>query len=238
MGDSMKQRVSAGESGEPLQKRSSVSSHKWKDGFIIALVNAWMEKQGEGSHGDTGLTTTQFNKLASMEPEEQEWKNAFLESLFAYRLIGNPHEVTLEETKNIISMKREDQREWRDKLVKQKFPLSKKTHHAEGENVETPQFRAARWDERTVSMELKMLPAVREAAKQIATAHGMTAQEYVQHLLVDSLNKNLHEVEEGKKRLEQFKGSTVAAKRYTQEEELARLRAVQQSKSSSRTPSR
>ena len=90
------------------------------------------------------------------------------------------------------------------------------------------QFRTAEGNDRTVSMEVKMLPPVREAAKHIATAHGMTAQEFVEHLLVDSLNKYPKAVEDGKKRLEQFKGNTAAARRFTEREELRRLRKKQQ----------
>ena len=86
------------------------------------------------------------------------------------------------------------------------------------------QFRTARMNEPVVSMQVKMLEPVREAAKHIATAHGMTAQEYVEHLLVETLNKNSSTVEEGKKRLEQFKGSTSAAKRFAERLELERLR--------------
>ncbi len=99
--------------------------------------------------------------------------------------------------------------------------------HGQPENA-AGQFRTADSNDRTVSMEVKMLPPVREAAKHIATAHGMTAQEFVEHLLVDSLNKYPKAVEEGKKRLEQFKGNTAAARRFSEREELRRLRKIQQ----------
>lgn len=80
--------------------------------------------------------------------------------------------------------------------------------------------------DRTVSVEVRMLPAVREDAKALATAHGMTTQEYMESLLVNAINEKPDLLQEGRKRLKHFKGSTAAAKRYAQEEELARLRAV------------
>lgn len=101
--------------------------------------------------------------------------------------------------------------------------------HTQGEpEGSAEQFRTAEGNERTVSMEVKMLPLVRDAAKYIATAHGMTAQEFVEHLVVDTLNKYPKAVQEGKKRLEQFKGNTAAARRFTEREELKRLRKIQQ----------
>ena len=218
MGDSMKQEVSA---------------QRW---MYKLIEHCCVLNQSEHYHGER-LSPDEIGKLVSMGKEEDEWRGALLVSLLEDEVILHPEDLTHEELREFIGMQPRQGTQWRDKVTRRKSLQSKDINTA-SENAAASQFRAARWDERTVSMELKMLPAVREAAKQIATAHGMTAQEYVQHLLVDSLNKNLHEVEEGKKRLEQFKGSTVAAKRYTQEEELARLRAVQQSKSSSRTPSR
>ena len=77
-------------------------------------------------------------------------------------------------------------------------------------------------------MEVKMLPPVREAAKHIATAHGMTAQEFVEHLLVNALNKYPKAVEEGKKKLDRFNGNTTAARRFAAREEMRRLRKYEQ----------
>jgi len=174
------------------------------------------------------LEPEEYERLFLMPREEQQWRISFLVSIVKSGLHVDCDKIGLEEYRKFLFMTREEQPQWREKLSK----LQKSHEDAEQE----ADFRTARWDERTVSMELKMLPAVREAAKQIATAHGMTAQEYVEKLLVESLKTNRNQVEEGKKRLERFKGSTVAAKRHTQEEELARLRALQ--KSSTRTPLR
>lgn len=226
----MKQEVTEDKGNVTLPRKPSHDFFDWKtQGYLPALQNVWLNKIIDDV---PGMTQEEFDLFGTMRLEEQEWKNAFLTSLAEDGLIGNPEELTLDETKLIIFMDRKEGNEWQDKLLaKRKYKQSQTTDAAASENSKAGQFHTARWDERTVSMELKMLPAVREASKQIATAHGMTAQEYVEALLVDSLNKNLHEVEEGKKRLERFKGSTVAAKRYAQEEELARLRALKHSNS-------
>lgn len=90
--------------------------------------------------------------------------------------------------------------------------------------TDTPKFRAARPNESTVSMEVKVLEPVRKAGKELAAAHGMTAQQYMEHLLVDSLNENPRLLDKGRQRLREFKGSTAAARRFAEREELARLR--------------
>ena len=92
------------------------------------------------------------------------------------------------------------------------------------EKAEAPTFRTARPNESTVSMEVKVLEPVRKAGKELAAAHGMTAQQYMEHLLVDSLNENPRLLDKGRQRLREFKGSTAAARRFAEREELARLR--------------
>lgn len=89
---------------------------------------------------------------------------------------------------------------------------------------EAPAFRTARPSDTTVSMEVKVLEPVRKASKELAAAHGMTAQQLMEQLLVDALNEDPKLLEQGRKRLEEFKGSTAKARRFAEREELARLR--------------
>lgn len=123
---------------------------------------------------------------------------------------------------------------YRDDRVNENENIFKEEHKPQGQNTQwqdaiqkdTPKFRAARPNESTVSMEVKVLEPVRKASKELAAAHGMTAQQYMEHLLVDALNKHPQLLEEGKERLKQFKGSTQAVRRFAEREELARLRQL------------
>jgi hypothetical protein len=85
-------------------------------------------------------------------------------------------------------------------------------------------YRTAEVNEPVVSMQVKMLEPVREAAKYIATAQKMTAQQYVEKLIVTDLNKNKETIKEGRQQAEEFNGSTIAAKRFADRVELERLR--------------
>lgn len=87
-------------------------------------------------------------------------------------------------------------------------------------------FRVALPSDTTVSMEVKVLEPVRKASKELAAARGMTAQQLMEHLLVEALNNSPKELEHGKKRLQEFKGSTQKARRFAEREELARLRQL------------
>ncbi len=91
---------------------------------------------------------------------------------------------------------------------------------------ENPAFRVALPSDTTVSMEVKVLEPVRKASKELAAARGMTAQQLVENLLVEALNNSPKELEQGKNRLKEFKGSTAAARRFAEREELARLRQL------------
>lgn len=86
-----------------------------------------------------------------------------------------------------------------------------------------PEFRTAEVNEPVVSMQVKMLEPVREAAKYVATAQDMTAQQYVEHLIVTDLNKKKETIEIGREKAKEF-GSTIAAKRFADRIELNRLR--------------
>jgi len=93
--------------------------------------------------------------------------------------------------------------------------------------LEKNEYRTARVNEPVVSMQVKMLEPVRDAAKKIAAAHDMTAQQYVEYLIVETLNKNERAIEEGEKKLEQFNGSTAANRRHAERLELQRFRESQ-----------
>lgn len=224
MGDSMKQKASAGESNKPFQKRvstsesveapkkrgASVSNYKSdrEGGFIIALANAWMEKDGEGGHGDTGLTSTQFLKLMSMEPEESEWKNALLKSLFTERLIGRAHEVSLEDTLKIISMKREEQTEWRDKLMKRKTSREPQQEgHIQPESWSERLKSADHHFDKKVSLQVPMHPEMREQVAALATSYGLGSGEFVEQVLAEKLAHSSKRVKEGRELMakEEFK---------------------------------
>ena len=194
--------------------------------WIVSLAELLFLKKEVGV--DDGLTDEEFDRLLDLSPEEREWKDALLDSVIKEELILHPEDLTIEELKKFIFMQPGEENEWRDKLAQRQGKPSEITVTTAKEHAQSdakPKFRAARWGERTVSMEMKTLPAVREAVKQIAAANRMTAQEYVEELVVDALNKNPQQVEEGKKRLKQFKGSTVAAKSHGKAEEFAHREA-------------
>lgn len=108
----------------------------------------------------------------------------------------------------------------------EKPPQDNKTLWRERVEREDNPFHPAQPSDKTVSMEVKVLPPVRKASKELAAAHGMTAQQFVEYLLVDALNNSPEELEQGKKRLKEFKGSTAKARRFAEREELARLRQL------------
>ena len=105
-------------------------------------------------------------------------------------------------------------------------PHGKQTTWRTKINGEHAAFHAASPSDTTVSMEVKVLEPVRQASKELAAAHGMTAQQLMEHLLVDALNNSPKELEQGRKRLQEFKGSTAKVRRFAEREELARLRQL------------
>lgn len=78
--------------------------------------------------------------------------------------------------------------------------------------------------DKITSMEVRMLPSVREYVDAMAAHKGMHAQEYVEHLIVDDINRNTDHLKHGEQLLKEFSGSLTRIKRHAQEEELARLR--------------
>lgn len=80
--------------------------------------------------------------------------------------------------------------------------------------------------DKITSMEVRMLPAVREHVDALAAHNGMLAQRFVEHLIVDTINKHPDHVKHGQQLLKEHGGSLTRATRHAQEEELARLRAA------------
>lgn len=72
------------------------------------------------------------------------------------------------------------------------------------------------------SVEVRFLPSVRKLVDCIAASKGMAAAECIESIVVDAINQNPELIEQGEKRLKEFR-TLPRIKRYVQEEKLEKL---------------
>jgi hypothetical protein len=180
------------------------------------------------------FTIAELNRLTGMNLEEQKWRISFFDFLIGSGLLPELKTLPLEELREFIFMKKDEQKHWVDKLAERK---------AHGAQEPTPQGQPADWREvrarmsklnkdETASMEVRMLPQVREDVNALAATKGMASAEYVEHLIVDTINANQDLVKQGEEILKRFGGNLTRVKRHVQAEKLARLEALEASLSS------
>ena len=180
------------------------------------------------------FTIAELGRLTGMNLEEQKWRISFFDFLIGSGLLPELKTLPLEELREFIFMKKDEQKHWVDKLAERK---------AHGAQEPTPQGQPAHWQEvrarmsklnkdETASMEVRMLPQVREDVNALAATKGMASAEYVEHLIVDTINANQDLVKQGEEILKRFGGNLTRVKRHVQAEKLARLEALEASLSS------
>jgi len=177
----------------------------------------------------------QLGKLTSMAPDEQKWKNKFFDSLINQGLLIELQRLPTEELRQFVFMQEEEQGKWRTKLAERKAQREQR-HVSEphGQQTQKPDKVSDKplarpykqGKDKVISMEVRMLPAVREYVDALSAHNGMLAQRFVERLIVDTINQEPDHVKHGQQLLKEHGGSLTRATRHAQEEELARLRAA------------
>ncbi len=175
--------------------------------------------------GSSSFTDEQLDKLISMPPDEQKWRNAFFDFLIHENLLEELQKLPTEELRQFVFMEKDEQGKWKQKLADQKAQREQ----------QPPLARTYKpGKDKIISMEVRMLPPLREYVDHLAAHNGMHAQEFVEHLIVEAINKNPHDVKHGEQLLKEFGGSLSRVKRHVHEEEIARLRQMVSTGSSPR----
>jgi len=172
------------------------------------------------------LTGEQLSKLIAMKPEEQKWRNSFFDSLIGVGLLAELQTLTGEELRQFIFMRKEEQEQWKKKLAEQKTrPVQQ--HKPESQKQETPwqdEMKTRRLSpkhQQQKAMEVFMDEGIRNGIKALAVTKNMTAQQYVERLLIAEVDREHERVQEGLKFLQQTKGNTTKARFQRLEEKLA-----------------
>lgn len=132
-------------------------------------------------------------------------------------------------------MQEEEQGKWRKRLTERKAHREQQ-HGSEphGQQTQKPDKVSDKplarpykqGKDKVISMEVRMLPAVREYVDALSAHNGMLAQRFIERLIVDTINQEPDHVKHGQQLLKEHGGSLTRATRHAQEEELARLRAA------------
>jgi hypothetical protein len=72
------------------------------------------------ARGEVWLTEAEFEKFLDMPSEERVWRDALLKSLAEEKLLTHPKHLMRNEILEFISMERDEQSQWRDRLSKRK----------------------------------------------------------------------------------------------------------------------
>ena len=174
---------------------------------------------------NSSLTEEQLDRLTSMPPEEQKWRNSFFNFLIHEGLLVELQNLPTEELREFVFMKEEEQGQWKKKLAEQKAERDQQQPRARMHNPHKDTY---------ASLELRLLPPVRKLLDHYAAGKGMVAAECVESIVVDALNNNPDILEQGEKRLKEFDGNLTRAKRHAVEEKLARLQALEAGSTSPR----
>lgn len=167
--------------------------------------------------GSSSLTDEEVARLASMAADEQKWRNSFFDSLIHDGLLEELQKLPTEELRQFVFMEKDEQGKWKKKLTEQKA-------HREQQPPLARKYKPGK--DKIISMEVRMLPPIREYVDHLAAHNGMHAQEFVEHLIVEAINKSPDDVKHGEQLLKEFGGSLSRVKRHVQEEEIARLRQM------------
>lgn len=185
---------------------------------------------------NSNLTNEEVDRLRSLSSEEEQWRGSFFNFLIGEGLLIELQKLPTEELREFVFMKKEEQETWTKKLADQKAqreqqeqPHESHPHGQQAQKQDKVQPLARSYKQgkdKITSMEVRMLPAVREYVDALAAHNGMLAQRFVEHLIVETINKDPDHVKHGQQLLKEHGGSLTRATRHAQEEELARLRAA------------
>lgn len=189
----------------------------WKEwpekGYIFGMFAFWLVRRTEQPYATSGLRYAEFHRLIEIadNPDEREWRNAFLGSLVKDGLLGNPSEITLEDTKKIIFMQQGEEKQWRSKLTQ------RKTFHEPQPEAPETHIQPESWPERLkssdhqfikkASLQVPMHPEMREQVAALAASYGLGSGEFAEEVLAEKLAQSPDRVKEGRELMakEEFK---------------------------------
>lgn len=171
----------------------------------LSYVEALEKYTGLPRHD--ALSREEWENLFFMPIEEQEWRIAFLRSLWKIGVAADCQEMGIEEYRKLLFMQPEDQEEWRTKLSKQQSQKIEKVAQSEGGEPQH-QIQPESWTERLkssdhqfikkVSLQVPMHPEMREQVAALAASYGLGSGEFVEQVLAEKLAHSSDRVKEGR----------------------------------------
>lgn len=168
---------------------------------------------------ETGFTIDELNDVFRMPPEEQEWRNAFLDSLIQEGLLNEVRKLSVpEELKQFVFMAEEQQEAWKKVLLERKAQSSQRS--------------VTRKDEDAVLLAVRVEPEIRDQFHALMRAKNTTAQEYLADIVTEQVRQNPDLVQKGEQMEAQGTKRHYRSKLQLLKEENARLRGLAAAKSS------
>lgn len=210
MSESEDPRKSATVLKEPIG-RGLVVKQEETHGYVHRLMDMKIIRGDE-----TGFTVKQLNDVFRMPPEEQEWKNAFLDSLIQEGLLNEVRKLSApEELKRFVFMGEEEQGAWKKELLERKAQSSPQRYI-------TPKY------EDTVLVAVRVEPETRDKFHAVMRAKGTNAQEFLSSVIAHEVEKNPALVQRGEHMQAEGTKKNYRTKLQILKEENTRLRKAAQ----------